>query len=104
MGEIFSMNAIFFADAADAAAAAVPAGNWLMLIIPAVVPVVIAVIKFFIPKLPSVWLPILAPILGAVAELLLSGNFGVWGAVAGAAGVGLREIVDQLKKLQGAEE
>ncbi|MCX8156170.1 MAG: hypothetical protein N3J91_06970 [Verrucomicrobiae bacterium] len=90
---------LLFASAAGAEGAQGP--SLTMILIPVVVPVVIAIIKFFLPKLPKAWLPILAPILGALAELVASGSFDagtIWGAVAGSAGVGLREIVDQLKK------
>jgi hypothetical protein len=98
------------AEAGAAAASAAPAATqsapalsnaWLILI-PALVPIIIAVIKLLLPRLPKVWLPILAPLLGAATEWLLSGQFSqgtLLGAIAGAAGVGLREIVDQVKKL-----
>ncbi len=72
-------------------------------LIPLIVPVAIMLLKTFLPKLPTVALPILAPILGAGADIAL--HFAgvpsvgaVWGAVLGSAGVGLREIADQLKQ------
>jgi hypothetical protein len=78
--------------------------SWVITLIPVVVPLVIAVIKFFLPKLPSAWLPILAPILGAAVDLVCGGTWGsgtIMAAIAGSAGVGLREIVDQMKKRGG---
>lgn len=74
--------------------------TWL---IPLLVPVVIAGIKWVIPSIPTVWLPILAPLLGAAIDLVAywAGRPGVdpaVGAVLGAAGVGLREIYDQVKQ------
>ena len=73
----------------------------LQAILPILVPALIMVIKAMIPKLPKVWLPILAPVLGAGIEFAATGVFGantVVGAVLGSAGVGLREILDQVKK------
>ncbi len=84
------------------------ANGW-SLVIPAVVPVVIAGVKWALPKVPSVWLPVLAPVLGAGLEVVLhyagltSGN-GLVGAMLGSAGVGLREVIDQVRKLQGQTE
>lgn len=75
--------------------------NWAMLLIPVVVPVVIAIAKMLIPKLPKWTLPILAPLLGAAADYLATNSFGngtIMGVIAGFAGVGLRELVDQLRK------
>lgn len=102
------------ADPGSAAAAAVVAPvavvaaktNWVLLLIPVVVPMVIALVKVFLPKLPKVYLPILAPLLGALIDFLAGGDFGagtILGAVAGSAGVGLREILDQAKKLKDAQ-
>ncbi len=73
----------------------------LQTLIPVLVPVLLAVGKLFVPKIPRLWLPILAPILGAAIELLTSGALTTntaWAAVLGSAGVGLREIVDQMRK------
>jgi hypothetical protein len=76
-------------------------------LIPLLVPLVIAAAKALVPQVPRWTLPILAPVLGAVAEIagyyagLTTGN-PLLGAILGAAGVGLREIVDQLKRLAGA--
>lgn len=73
------------------------------LLIPVAVPLALAVLKAVLPNLPKVWLPILAPILGALSEILLylgglGGGNPAMGALLGQAGVGLREIYDQVKK------
>ncbi len=79
------------------------------LIIPVLVPVVIAAIKWLLPKVPAVALPIVAPVLGAGLEIVLhfaglaDGN-SVTGLILGAAGVGLREVLDQVKKSQRVNE
>lgn len=89
----------FAADAAPPAGLA-PAATappaWITL----AVPLVIAALKWFIPRLPSVWLPLLAPALGMLCDWLLSSSHSspLLAAVAGSAGVGLREIVDQTRK------
>jgi len=75
----------------------------LAALIPLVVPVVIALLKAFQPKIPSMALPIIAPLLGAVADIVLHyagiSTLGpLWGMVLGSAGVGLRELQDQLKQ------
>ena len=72
-------------------------------LIPLAVPVFIAVLKAFIPNIPGVWLPIIAPVLGAAADIVMHyasvSTLGpLWGAVMGSAGVGLRELQDQLKQ------
>lgn len=69
---------------------------------PIIVPIVIEAVKFISPKIPSWIIPILAPILGGLVGILsnaaLQANGNLFVAVAlGMAGVGLREIVDQLK-------
>lgn len=97
-------------SAADSAAAPAPAesGNWLLTIIPIIVPGIIALIKWAIPSVPKAFLPILAPILGAAIDLL--GHFaglagtgtGMTGAILGAAGVAVREAYDQTRKALSA--
>lgn len=98
---------------ADSPITAAPTGSaaadsiltWL---IPIIVPLIIAGCKKLLPGLPKVWLPILGPILGAAIDIVgqfttgAAGN--LWLAVGlGAAGVGLREIVDQVRKVKGSE-
>lgn len=75
----------------------------LQLIIAGVVPIIIFLAKAVAPKIPKPLLPPLAGLLGAALDWAGSlttdttPNFAV-GAVSGLAGVGLREIVDQVKK------
>jgi len=82
-----------------------PAGfEWstlLSMIIPLAVPLAIFGLKSIWDRIPKPLLPVLGPILGVAADLLLqyggASTFGPqWGAVLGAAGVGLREIYDQV--------
>jgi len=77
--------------------------QYLVMIIPLVVPILIGQLKKFIPTVPSVYLPILAPILGALADLALQSagvhtSGMVSGALLGSAGVGLRELANQIGK------
>lgn len=93
-----------FAAAAEAPAAALPAPTLWQGLIPLVVPGLVALFKFLLPKVPKVVLPILAPILGAAADVLLhfaglSSGGALTGAILGGAGVALREAYDQSKKL-----
>lgn len=76
--------------------------NLLMLLIPVLVPLVIAIGKFFVPKVPGWILPIVAPALGVLIDYintLVSGTNAspLIGALLGSAGVGVREIYDQVK-------
>ena len=78
-----------------------------MLIIPLLVPLIVALAKFFMPKIPKVYLPIIAVVLGSVIDWISSklGGPGVGpilGALLGAAGIGAREILDQLKQAKTA--
>jgi hypothetical protein len=71
---------------------------WLVI----VVPLVIAALKLAVPKIPSSWLPIIAPLLGVLGDGLTSYFSGnpvnpTLGALYGAAGVGIREVIDQVK-------
>jgi hypothetical protein len=77
-----------------------------MALIPLAVPVLIALLKMVVPSLPGVWLPLLAPLLGAAADIFLHyagvSTLGpTWGALLGSAGVGLREIQDQVRQSIG---
>ncbi|GAB4377514.1 MAG: hypothetical protein Kow00114_41830 [Kiloniellaceae bacterium] len=72
-------------------------------LIAVIVPLVIAVAKMIIPKIPKQMLPIIAGALGPAVELAivqLNGSefTGTAGVAAGLAGVGLREVWDQLGK------
>lgn len=80
-----------------------PASTLLLTIIPLLVPIVVAIGKSLLPKVPTWVLPILAPALGALIDYLGSLATGaaaspVIAAALGSAGVGLREIVDQIKQ------
>lgn len=72
--------------------------QWLT---PIIVPLVIAGLKKVLPAIPSALLPIIAPILGVVIDLVNNlatahqTNFLVAAAL-GLAGVGLREVKDQI--------
>lgn len=88
------------AYAADAPAAE-PVVKTYQAIILVGTPVIIMVIKTLIPKIPKMWLPIMAPIVGAVIDLAFNLNFGTHtliGMVLGAGGTGFREIADQMWK------
>lgn len=75
----------------------------VQLLIPmVVVPMLTWGVKWALPKIPTFLLPILAPVLGlsvdfGLSYLTNSGN-PLYGAIAGSAGVGLREIVDQVRR------
>lgn len=91
----------FAAGAVAGEIASAPAPLDLRLLIPVAVPMVISLAKLLIPRLPRASLPVIAIVLGAAAEFAVSGIIGTntaWGAALGAAGVGLREVVDQIKK------
>lgn len=69
----------------------------------ALVPAVIALFKKIVPDIPSWAIPLMAPVLGFGGDFLLSllshvPATGWKGALAGLAGVGVREIVDQAKQ------
>lgn len=73
---------------------------WLAFLIP----VLLAFAKGLLPNLPPKYLPLIAIVLGAASDALasyLSGNTPnpALGAVLGSAGVGIRELVDQLRNV-----
>jgi hypothetical protein len=73
----------------------------LQTLIPVLVPAAIAVLKHFVPRIPKPCLPLLAPLLGAAVDILATQQIGVGtalGAALGSAGVGLREMLDQIRK------
>lgn len=77
--------------------------QYIVLVIPVVVPLLIAGLKKFIPNVPTVFLPVLAPLLGVLADWIIqmsgvhTGGL-IKGAFLGAAGVGLRELQNQVAK------
>src|SRR5881398_3050631 len=73
-------------------------GKLAALLIPVLVPFLIAGIKALIPKLPTWILPILAPILGALSAAVSGVADPGTGAVLGLAGIGVREVADQTRK------
>lgn len=69
--------------------------------IPLIVPLAIALAKAEIPKLPGWILPLLSTVLGVICDqgaTALTGTSSPWwvGAILGAAGVGVRELKDQV--------
>lgn len=71
-------------------------------LIPFATPLLIALLKGLAPHIPKLWLPIIAPILGALLDIIIhyagGQNVGVLtGALLGSAGVGVREVLDQVK-------
>lgn len=78
-------------------------GKYVSLLIPVLVPLMVAAWKRWLVEVPKVWYPVMALALGAgidVANLYLTGDSlgAQWGAVLGAAGIGVRELFDQLRK------
>ena len=72
--------------------------------IPVLVPMLIALYKVVLPKIPTWSLPLMAPVIGLLlnAVLTYANGAGVnpWVALAlGASGTGLREIQNQLAKV-----
>lgn len=75
----------------------------ILTLIPLVVPILVAIGKSALPKVPTWLLPILAPALGALIDYLGSlatgaGASPILALTLGSAGVGLREIMDQAKQ------
>ena len=73
-------------------------------ILTAIIPLIISLLKAALPLVNTRWLPLVSAIIGLLAELLL--NFAGFslpvpglGSVLGLAGVGLREVCDQLRKI-----
>lgn len=83
-------------------------GSLLLAIIPLVVPILVEIAKRGISVLPSWSLPIIAAALGELINFI-SGRLGgpsttaLNGVILGAAGTGLREILDQLNQKRKGE-
>ncbi len=83
-----------------------PGMGLLITILPLLVPIIIAGFKVVLPKLPGWTLPIVAPALGALIDYIGSltplgtgAAHPLLAAALGSAGVGLREMVTQVKDL-----
>ena len=79
--------------------------QFLIVFVTALIPVIVWGMKKTLTFLPKWALPIIAMVIGtAVFPLLtqLSVSNAMWGTVLGAAAVGLREFVDQLRKVGSA--
>ena len=82
--------------------------DWKTLFVPiviALVPIIVALLKRFIPPSQAWLYPLLATGLGALLDTVSQYATGTslgprWGAVLGLAGVGLREVVDQLRNIR----
>ena len=77
--------------------------QWVTLMLPVVVPVLLALVRLVVPKIPKVAIPVLAPVLGAALEILgyyggLTNGNPIAGAIYGGLGVLVREVVDQIRK------
>lgn len=83
----------------------ITADNIVTWLTPIMAPLLIALTKKFVPSLPGFVLPILAPVFGVLLDLVNtyalhhSSNL-LLAAVAGLAGVGIREVKDQLVPAQ----
>jgi hypothetical protein len=100
---ILTFSAVAFGADAPVKAAGLDLSNLWQAVIPVAVPLLIVGLKFLIPMVPGWLLPIIAPVLGGLADAVIAFVSGgtanpVLGAILGSAGVGLREVVDQLKK------
>ena len=75
----------------------------LQVVLAIFIPVVLAAVKLGLDRIPGKWLPVVAPLMGATVEALIALAQGqtpnpVVGLLAGSAGVGLREVVDQWRR------
>lgn len=101
--DVWAIAPLVFGQVEAPTAPAAP-GNWIVNLIPLIVPIIVAGIKLALPRLPKAWLPVVAVGLGAGLDLVSHWTTGsasspLLGAIMGAAGVGIREILDQVKKL-----
>jgi MFS superfamily sulfate permease-like transporter len=70
----------------------------LQMIVPAVATAVVAAVKKVSPRVPKVFLPAIAPVVGVAVSLVTDSLSVADGAVLGALGVFVREVYDQAKK------
>lgn len=103
---VFAAVAVVAQDAPTTPPAESPL-SLLQALIPFAVPIILELVKFGMGKVPAWLLPVVAPLLGAVADIAINlgtnGSLPTWGgmyagALLGAAGVGVREIADQAKQ------
>lgn len=80
--------------------------SWQQAAIAIITPLIIAGVKMLVPRIPRAWLPVIAPVVGCALDVIA--HFATGSAlnptvalVLGAAGVGLREVVDQVKQAGG---
>ena len=78
-------------------------GQIIVALTPVLVPLLIMLIKRGLAYLPSWTIPVAAIVLGALIDAINGWTTGAnlggpWGAVLGAAGVGVREVLDQVRK------
>lgn len=70
------------------------------LVIPVLVPIAVAGIKSVMTMLPSALVPIIAIVVGALLDVVTAwlgnGAPSSWGVMSGLAGIGVREVKDQL--------
>ena len=87
---------------------AIPNAELAKLLVAVIVPIVVAGVKFVVPKLPRASIPPIAIAMGALADWL-GALVGAWhfswisGTVLGAYGIGVREAVVKLKKWNAPE-
>jgi len=82
------------------------AAQAITLLTPVIVPIIVWGAKKILSNIPSMLLPILATALGVavtqVGVLITGGHYGlIAGALLGLGGVGLREVLDQVKQTIG---
>ncbi len=75
--------------------------TWQQALIPVLTPLVIAGVKWLVPSIPKAWLPLSAPVIGLLIDVVTHFAAGTAmnptvALVLGAAGVGLREAKKQL--------
>lgn len=108
IGTLFASSVLLAQDApATTASAGITAANLVLWLTPIITPLAIAGFKKVLPQLPSWTLPILAPLLGMALDLInhfaTGANLNLATAtLLGLAGVGVREIKDQLTPAPGA--
>ncbi|WP_221029917.1 hypothetical protein [Actomonas aquatica] len=96
---------LFAQEAVDSVATAAGetalALTWQQALIPVLTPLIIGGVRWLLPKIPKVWLPLAAPVIGLLIDLVshftMQTDINPTVALAlGAAGVGLREAKKQL--------